>query len=458
MITGNAKKCLCTAALSAAVLSGCVVDQSAANSRTGLAAETPEFPFNKTVVWAVNVGGSEYRGVDGIEYQADSAQFGGATGRIEKILGAQDSFVYTSYRAGDLKIVQPIANGVYDISFEFAEPEDSAVGSRVFSVFAEGKQLIADLDVRLARDGNHLSALARTATDIEVSDGQLDIRFEAAAGKPLLNAIVVRKKHADARHWKLVWSDEFEYEGAPDPGKWSYDVWPAKKVNDEDQTYTDKARNVRVEGGRLVLEAHKERHANAEYTSGRIHSLGKGDFLYGKAEVRARLPAGQGTWSAIWMLPSDPYKYSTSCEENEDWQGSNSCDAWPNSGEIDIMEHVGYDMNNIHGTVHNKAYYYVNGQQRKASVEGKNVDKAFHVYSIEWTPERIDIFFDGSPYFFYSNESAGWQAWPYDHPYHIILNLAIGGEWGRAGGPIDDSIFPVKMEVDYVRVFKPAND
>ena len=120
------------------------------------------------------------------------------------------------------------------------------------------------------------------------------------------------------------------------------------------------------------------------------------------------------------------------------------------------MEHVGYDMNIVHGTVHNRAYYMQTREQRKGSVEAKNVDEAFHVYSLEWTPERIHIFFDGSLYFSYFNESTGWEAWPYDHPYHIVLNQAVGGDWGRAGGPIDDSIFPTRLEVDYVRVFKPV--
>jgi beta-glucanase (GH16 family) len=112
-------------------------------------------------------------------------------------------------------------------------------------------------------------------------------------------------------------------------------------------------------------------------------------------------------------------------------------------------EHLGIDG------VHNRAFYSANGQQRKGSIEVREVDTGFHVYSMEWTPERIDISMDGSPYFSYINEHAGWQAWPYDHPFHLIMNLAIGGTWGRAGGPIDDSIFPLRMEVDYVRVFRP---
>ncbi|MCW8833950.1 MAG: family 16 glycosylhydrolase [Colwellia sp.] len=424
------------------------------NSANANRAKTP-IAMNSDIVWAVNIGGEEYIGVDGITYQADSLSSSSDVGEIKQIKGSQDDFIYQSYRAGDLVISQAIENGSYDIIFKFAEPEDIPVGARVFDVFAEQQLVIDDLDVRLARDGNHHSSLVRGVSSVEVTDGQLDISFQASAGQPILNAMIVRKKSTKSNQWQLVWSDEFDYQGKPDPNKWSFDIWPAHKVNSEDQAYTDSLNNVQVKDGKLIITAHKEEHGNAEYTSGRIHSQGKGDFLYGRVDVRAKLPAGQGTWSAIWMLPSDPYKYSTTCQENEDWQGSSTCDAWPNSGEIDIMEHVGYDMQTIHGTVHNKAYYWANWQQRKASFEGKNVEQDFHLYSVEWTPENITVFFDDTPYFFYSNDSTGWRSWPFDHPYHIILNLAIGGMWGKAGGPIDNSIFPVSMEVDYVRIFKP---
>ncbi|TWX52602.1 family 16 glycosylhydrolase [Colwellia hornerae] len=412
---------------------------------------------NNTVVWAINVGGSEYVGVDGISYQADQSIITGDIGTIENIKGSQDSFIYQSFRFGNIGIKQPMENGLYDIIFKFAEPEDNAMDARVFNVFAEDKLVISDLNVRLARDGKHISALARAVYNVEVTDVQLDINFQAINGQPILSALIVRKKEIESKQWQLVWSDEFNYQGKPDPNKWSYDIWPARKVNSEDQTYTDSLKNVHVKDGNLVITAYKENLGDAKYSSGRIHSQGKGDFLYGRVDVRAKLPAGQGTWSAIWMLPSDAFKYSSTCQEDEDWQGSATCDAWPNSGEIDIMEHVGYDMQTIHGTVHNKAYYWANWQQRKGSIEGQNVEKAFHLYSVEWTPESITVLFDNVPYFFYSNESSGWRAWPYDHPYHVILNLAIGGMWGKAGGPIDDSIFPVSMEVDFVRIFKPLN-
>ena len=225
-------------------------------------------------------------------------------------------------------------------------------------------------------------------------------------------------------------------------------------MNDEDQTYTDRAKNVRVRDGLLVIEAHRESYAGAQYTSGRIHSQGKGDFLYGRAEIRARLPKGQGTWPAIWMLSSQPYRYSTSCEGVVDWQSAASCDAWPNSGEIDIMEHVGFDMGVVHGTVHNKAYYWKNFEQRKGSVEVSDASEVFHTYAIEWTPTELRFFVDDTHYFSYQNEGEGWQSWPYDHPYHLILNLAVGGMWGRAGGPIDERILPQQLQIDYVRVYR----
>ena len=154
------------------------------------------------------------------------------------------------------------------------------------------------------------------------------------------------------------------------------------------------------------------------------------------------------------MLPSDPYRYATTCEPGEDWQGSDNCDAWPNSGEIDIMEHVGYVMGHVHGTAHNEAYYWKTWEQRKGRVLLDDVDDAFHDYVLEWMPDRLEIFVDDVHYFTYMNEGTGWTTWPYDHAYNLILNFAVGGAWGRAGGPIDDSIFPQQMLVDYVRVYQ----
>ncbi|MBT8096362.1 MAG: family 16 glycosylhydrolase [Woeseia sp.] len=405
-------------------------------------------------VWAVNIGGASYEGVDGTVYEADNSVSGGTVGETKIVKGSQDPTLYRTYREGDIEIARAIPIGVYDITFHFAEPRDYGKGDRLLTAFVNGTPVIENLDVMLSRDGKVDSALTVTIPAIPIEDGELNINFVAAAGEPILNALVVQEQLPREEDWKLVWSDEFDYTGPPDPAKWAINVWPARKVNDEDQAYTAREKNLRVENGHLIIEAFKEQYDNAEYTSGRVYTKGKDDFLYGRFEVRAKLPAGKGTWPAIWMLPNNPFKYATTCEPGEDWQGSAICDAWPNSGEIDIMEHVGYEMGHVHGTVHNEAYYWAKWEQRKGRILIDDVADAFHTYALEWTPEEIQVFVDDHLYFVYVNENNGWQTWPYDQPFNLILNIAVGGMWGRSGGGIDDSIFPQRMEVDFVRVYQ----
>ena len=431
------------ALIAAALLTGC----AAAPADTPAAA-TPE----TDLVWAVNVGGPAYEGIDGTRYDAEASVSGGETGRIETIKGSQDAVLYQTYRVGDVRVDHPIANGTYDVTLHFAEPEELGHGERLFDAFVEDRLVIDDLDVKSFRDGKAESGLTITVPNVVVGDGELDIAFEASAKKPILSAVVVRGKDRPQLPWELVWQDEFDG-GELDAARWTAREWPPRKVNDEDQAYTARAENLRLEDGMLVIEAHREDYEGGKYTSGRISSAGKGDFLYGRFEARAKLPRGQGTWPAIWMLPSDPFAYATTCDGGE-WQGNPDCDAWPNSGEIDIMEHVGYQMNHVHGTVHTKAYYWLVWEQRKGRVLLDDVADAFHVYAMEWTPERIDVFVDDVLYFTYMNENEGWEEWPFDKAFHLILNVAVGGAWGRAGGPIDESVFPQRMLVDYVRVYR----
>lgn len=406
------------------------------------------------LVWAVNVGGPAYTGVDGTGYVAEQSVTGGTVGALEKVLGSQDEDLYLSYREGDIKVAHPVANGTYDVTFHFAEPAEIAGGERLFDVFAEDRLVIDDIDVMAWRDGKVVSALTVTAPDVVVADGELSVHFTASAAQPVLSGIVVRRPYRSTVDWQLVWSDEFDYEGPPDRDKWSLREWPARKVNDENQAYTKREKNVRVRDGNLVIEAHKEKLGEAEYTSARVHSEGKAEFLYGRIEARALLPSGMGSWPAIWMLPGDPFRYATGCQAGEDWQGNPDCDAWPNSGEIDILEHVGYQMNHVHGTVHNEAHYWAKWTQRKGRILLDDVAGGYHVYALEWSPEGIRMFVDDTLYFVYMNEGEGWEAWPYDHPFFLIMNVAVGGYWGRAGGGIDDSIFPQRMLVDYVRVYE----
>jgi beta-glucanase (GH16 family) len=406
------------------------------------------------VAWAVNVGGPAYQALDGTSYQNETSVSGGEPGKIIKVLGSDDETLYQSYREGDVRVSHPLAEGVYDITFHFAEPFDIKADERIFEIIIEERTALKDLDVMLLRDVKVKSALTVTIPDVQVIDGQLDIRFRASKAKAILNGLVVRKKRPLPGNWALVWNDEFSADEQPDSNRWTMENWPARKVNSEDQVYTSRSKNVRIEDGMLIIEAHKEAFGGAEYSSGRVQSSGKADFLYGRFEVSAKIPAGMGTWSAIWMLPSNPFTYATTCNDDENWQGSKTCDAWPNSGEIDILEHVGYQLGHVHATVHSEAFYFKKWNQRKGRIPIDNVTEAFHVYALEWSPERIDVFVDDSLYFSYLNPNNGWRAWPFDQPFHLILNLAIGGDWGRAGGPIDDSIFPRQMLVDYVRVYK----
>jgi beta-glucanase (GH16 family) len=421
----------------ASISPGCEQENSAANSG-----------------WAVNVGGPKYTALDGTVYAAEASVSGGATGALDSVKGSQDPFLYQSFREGDIEIHRPLANGRYDLTFHFAEPAVIERDERVFDAFAEGKRIIGDIDVMLWRDGQVHAALTVTVPDVVVDDGELNIHFAAQRMQPVLSALVVRPARDSGDLAELAWSDEFESDGAPDPASWSIEEWSAGVVNDEDQVYTARPRNVRVENGHLVIEAHKEDYDGGHYTSGRLQSSGKVDVLYGRVEVRAKLPKGQGTWPAIWMLSSRPFVYATTCDDEADWQGDDDCDAWPNSGEIDIMEHVGYQMGHVHGTVHSKSFPWPLWNQRKGRILVDDVADGFHVYALDWTPERIDISVDDTIYLTYINEGNGWQEWPFDQPFHVILNVAIGGGWGRAGGPIDDSIFPQQLLIDYVRVYQ----
>ncbi|MCW5981275.1 MAG: glycoside hydrolase family 16 protein [Bryobacteraceae bacterium] len=243
-----------------------------------------------------------------------------------------------------------------------------------------------------------------------------------------------------AAEWRLVWSDEFDAPGAPDPAKWKYEQGYLR--NGESQYYTTgRPENARVENGALVIEARKEAYptaagGQAEYTSASLITDGTAAWRYGRVEVRAKLPTGRGTWPAIWMLGSNIHQVD-----------------WPNCGEIDIMENVGFDPDTIHGNIHTEAYNHASGTNKGARIAVARPFESFHVYAIEWFEDRIDFFVDERKYFTYLNEKTGAAAWPFDQPFFLILNVAIGGSWGGQQG-IDDSIFPQRMEVDYVRVYQ----
>ena len=248
--------------------------------------------------------------------------------------------------------------------------------------------------------------------------------------------LCITTSNIKAQTYDLVWSDEFDYTGLPNSSIWSYDVGGGGWGNNELQYYTDaRTENARVENGNLIIEARKEAYGGSAYTSARLITKSKGDWLYGKIDVRAKLPGGTGTWPAIWMLPTD-WAYG----------------GWPASGEIDIMEYVGYDPGVVHGTVHTAAYNHTLGTQKGASISVTDAETAFHVYSLIWTPENIKIYVDDTKYFTFFAQG-DYTTWPFDKRFHLLLNIAVGGNWGGAQG-VDETIFPVRMEVDYVRVYQ----
>lgn len=236
--------------------------------------------------------------------------------------------------------------------------------------------------------------------------------------------------------WKLVWSDEFNGAGLPDTTKWDYNTGGNGFGNNELQYYTRaRTQNARVENGRLIITARKEDWENRHYTSAKLVTKGIAEWQYGKITVRAKLPTGRGMWPAIWMLASTPDM------------------KWPDDGEIDIMEQVGFDPRRIHGSVHTKKYNHVIGTQKTAIDTVPDATTAFHDYSIVWTAEKIETYIDDKKYFSFDNEHGGPAAWPFDHPFYLILNVAVGGNWGGQKG-IDDAIFPQQMEIEYVKVYK----
>ena len=242
------------------------------------------------------------------------------------------------------------------------------------------------------------------------------------------------KKTETSATWELIWNDEFDYAGLPDSNKWSYDVGGHGWGNNEKQFYLKNSlENANVTDGKLHIVALKKDYETSKYTSAKLTTYKKLSLQYGKVEVMARLPKGKGSWPAIWMLPES----IRTKKEN-----------WPLCGEIDIMEHVGKNPNVIHTSLHSDLYNHVKGTQITHFDTLQNVFEIFHKYGIEWTVNEIKFYIDDKLFFESGKGQNGRVAlnegWPFDKPYYLILNLAIGGNWG---GEIDDTIFPNEMVV-----------
>ena len=239
-----------------------------------------------------------------------------------------------------------------------------------------------------------------------------------------------------ATTYQLVWSEEFDKDGLPDSTKWGYDVGGNGWGNNELEYYTNaRSENARVVNGNLIIEVRKESFSGRNYTSARLLTKNKAQWTYGKFDIKAKLPKGTGMWPAIWLLSAnDPLH-------------------WPDDGELDIMEEVGFNQNVIYGTAHNKLYNGANGQQKGGNTLVPDADNAFHIYSLEWTTNQVVWSVDSVLYFTYADPGLGFGGWPYANGFFMILNIAVGGNWGGQKG-VDDSIFPQQMVIDYVRVYQ----
>jgi beta-glucanase (GH16 family) len=238
--------------------------------------------------------------------------------------------------------------------------------------------------------------------------------------------------------WALAFSDEFDRAGPPDPALWTPELGYVR--NEEAQYYTARRANLRVENGTLVIEAHREAYQGFAFTSASVATIDRRQFRYGRVEVRAKLPRGRGTWPAIWLLGGDIGEVG-----------------WPQSGEIDVMEHVGHEPGRIYGTVHTPAFNHTLGTSKGGSIKLPEPWKAFHTYAVEWSAERIEFFVDEQRYFSFAKQADDPAVWPFDKPFYLILNLAIGGAWGGERG-IDEAAFPQRFLVDYVRVYRRSAD
>lgn len=278
----------------------------------------------------------------------------------------------------------------------------------------------------------------------------------------------------DLKDYKLVWGDDFNYEGKPDPEKWTFETGNFQWPNKELQAYSDRSSNIFVKDGLMTIRSLKEKDGEREYTSAKVTTNGKACWKYGYFDIRAKFPKGAGSWPAIWMMP---YKKRRPVPEGipirsdgrpdfrrfteEDWKifpKPPEKDRWPNCGEIDLVEHLGRRPDSLLFSLHSARHNH----QRQDTVPyttvvdfEKDFLDDFHNYSMEWTPDYFEYFVDGVSYCRYNRtddrEDQGYDAWPFDKPFFLILNTAVGG---GLGGPVNDDDLPFEFEIEYVHVYQ----
>jgi beta-glucanase (GH16 family) len=275
-------------------------------------------------------------------------------------------------------------------------------------------------------DGSYATVVSGVVTYKYAASGTYTVNViaKSATGQTIAKSVQVTVTVVTS----LLWSEEFSTDGAPDPAKWGYDLGAGGWGNSELQYYTSRPENSVVQGGVLKIKLIKESYNGSNYTSARLLSKNKFSFKYGRVDISAKLPAGGGTWPALWML------------------GSNiSTAGWPDCGEIDIMEHKGNELNKIYGTLHYPGHSGGNGDGATTTIS--NATTAFHTYSLDWSASAVKISVDGVLFKTVANSNS----LPFNQDFFFILNVAMGGTFG---GNVDAAVAGGTMEVDYIRVYK----
>lgn len=371
---------------------------------------------------------------DGVEKAADGSAISFAAGDESATFDLQVP------QAGRYKLSLEVSNATGEAASFWVEDYIDNTDGRTYNI--TGTMTVDEAgETTLSRDGSPLNA------------GLHHIRVHKSGGAASLKAITIDLirprtetplalvQNMEGEEWEIVWADEFDGTGMPDTTKWMYDVGDWGWGNNELQYYTvAQSRNARLEDGNLIIEAHKNDNGHA-WSSARLTTREKVSFTYGKIEFRAKVPVNKGNWAAGWTL-GDAYVDEKS---------------WPYCGEIDILESVGYEMDNAsgdgkaHASVHTPAYYFKLGNQRTSTIDVKNMHEAFHTYAVVWVPGKITGYVDDKPYFEYEDDGEE-GAWPFDQAQSIILNLAMGGGWGGAQG-MDTTMNQQAFVLDYVRVY-----
>jgi beta-glucanase (GH16 family) len=388
-----------------------------------------------------------------IEVAIEAESFTDAYGEVEnKTLEDGGSYIHAADSGWiALDVTIPVA-GRYLSEIYVSSPSREGVNCWIEDYYdnKDGRTYNITGNMPVSGDSEAFAPVSRDGSPLNKGTHKMKVHFDGEINIDKVKFTLMREheitpttltQNMDGTEWKIAWSDEFDGTEV-DTSKWTYDVGNWGWGNNELQYYTvARTENARIEDGNLIIEARKG-DMGEKWTSARLTTRGKVSFLYGKIEIKAKVPVERGNWAAGWTL-GDEYVDELS---------------WPYCGEIDIMESVGFEIDDetgdgeAHASIHCGAYYFKLGNQPTATTPVKNMKEEYHLYTVEWTPEGITAFVDDKEYFTYTDTSTE-LAWPYDKAQNLILNLAMGGGWGGAKG-MDETVTTQKMIIDYVRVYE----